>query len=367
MPKRTDIKSILIIGAGPIIIGQACEFDYSGTQACKALKDEGYRIILVNSNPATIMTDPDLADATYMEPITPDVVAKIIEKERPDALLPTMGGQTALNCALSLRKMGVLEKFGVEILAALPFDAAMSQKLAPDFVLDVLVNGLRAVHVVAGYDFRYGKGRGGDAAALSYMGEMEGFGVSIVEEVRSRDGGTGGGEDGGKIYSSSRVRDLLAAGDPRGAARLLGHWWTVETHVRPGDRRGRTIGFPTANLSLEDHVEPALGVYAVRVEIEEGPHKGVYDGVANVGRRPTFDKQDVLLEVHIFDFGGDIYGQHAAVSFIDYLRPERKFDGLDALKAQIALDSARAREILAAMPRGAQPEIDPALRFQPAS
>lgn len=101
MPKRTDIKSILIIGAGPIIIGQACEFDYSGTQACKALKEEGYRIILVNSNPATIMTDPDLADATYMEPITPEVVAKIIEKERPDALLPTMGGQTALNCALS--------------------------------------------------------------------------------------------------------------------------------------------------------------------------------------------------------------------------------------------------------------------------
>ncbi len=118
MPKRTDIKSILIIGAGPIIIGQACEFDYSGTQACKALKDEGYRIILVNSNPATIMTDPDLADATYMEPITPEVVAMIIEKERPDALLPTMGGQTALNCALSLRKMGVLEKFGVEMIGA---------------------------------------------------------------------------------------------------------------------------------------------------------------------------------------------------------------------------------------------------------
>jgi carbamoyl-phosphate synthase large subunit len=118
MPKRTDIKSILIIGAGPIIIGQACEFDYSGTQACKALKDEGYRIILVNSNPATIMTDPDLAHATYMEPITPEVVAKIIEKERPDALLPTMGGQTALNCALSLRKMGVLEKFGVEMIGA---------------------------------------------------------------------------------------------------------------------------------------------------------------------------------------------------------------------------------------------------------
>ncbi|OCC24735.1 carbamoyl phosphate synthase large subunit [Croceicoccus estronivorus] len=118
MPKRTDISSILVIGAGPIIIGQACEFDYSGTQAIKALKEEGYRVVLVNSNPATIMTDPETADATYVEPITPDVVAKIIEKERPDALLPTMGGQTALNCALDLERMGVLEKFGVTMIGA---------------------------------------------------------------------------------------------------------------------------------------------------------------------------------------------------------------------------------------------------------
>ncbi len=118
MPKRTDIKSILIIGAGPIVIGQACEFDYSGAQACKALREEGYRVILVNSNPATIMTDPDMADATYIEPITWQIVEKIIEKERPDALLPTMGGQTALNCALDLAKHGVLEKFGVEMIGA---------------------------------------------------------------------------------------------------------------------------------------------------------------------------------------------------------------------------------------------------------
>ena len=118
MPKRTDISSIMIIGAGPIVIGQACEFDYSGTQACKALKEEGYRIILVNSNPATIMTDPDLADATYIEPITPEIVAKIIEKERPDAVLPTMGGQTALNTALALANDGTLAKFGVELIGA---------------------------------------------------------------------------------------------------------------------------------------------------------------------------------------------------------------------------------------------------------
>jgi len=118
MPKRTDISSIMIIGAGPIVIGQACEFDYSGAQACKALREEGYRVILVNSNPATIMTDPELADATYIEPITPDIVAKIIEKERPDALLPTMGGQTGLNTSLALEEMGVLEKFGVEMIGA---------------------------------------------------------------------------------------------------------------------------------------------------------------------------------------------------------------------------------------------------------
>ena len=118
MPKRKDIESILVIGAGPIIIGQACEFDYSGAQACKALKDEGYRVVLVNSNPATIMTDPSLADATYIEPTEWKTIAQIIKKERPDALLPTMGGQTALNCALDLAKEGVLEKYNVELIGA---------------------------------------------------------------------------------------------------------------------------------------------------------------------------------------------------------------------------------------------------------
>jgi carbamoyl-phosphate synthase large subunit len=118
MPKRTDISSILIIGAGPIVIGQAAEFDYSGTQACKTLREEGYRIILVNSNPATIMTDPDMADATYIEPVTPEFVAKICEKERPDAILPTMGGQTGLNTALALYNDGTLERLGIELIGA---------------------------------------------------------------------------------------------------------------------------------------------------------------------------------------------------------------------------------------------------------
>ena len=118
MPRRTDLQSILIIGAGPIVIGQACEFDYSGVQACKALRQEGYRVILVNSNPATIMTDPEMADAIYIEPVSWQTVARIIEKERPDALLPTMGGQTALNCALDLEREGVLARFGVELIGA---------------------------------------------------------------------------------------------------------------------------------------------------------------------------------------------------------------------------------------------------------
>ncbi|HQY28000.1 MAG TPA: carbamoyl phosphate synthase large subunit, partial [Burkholderiaceae bacterium] len=120
MPKRTDLQSILIIGAGPIVIGQACEFDYSGAQACKALRQEGFRVILVNSNPATIMTDPETADVTYIEPITWQVVERIIEKEKPDAILPTMGGQTALNCALDLHRHGVLKKYGVELIGASP-------------------------------------------------------------------------------------------------------------------------------------------------------------------------------------------------------------------------------------------------------
>ena len=118
MPKRTDIKSVLVIGSGPIVIGQACEFDYSGTQACRVLQEEGIRVILVNSNPATIMTDPDFADATYVEPITPEVIESIIIKEKPDAILPTLGGQTALNAAMALHELGILKKYNVELIGA---------------------------------------------------------------------------------------------------------------------------------------------------------------------------------------------------------------------------------------------------------
>ena len=144
MPKRTDIKSVLILGAGPIVIGQACEFDYSGAQACKALREEGYRVILVNSNPATIMTDPSMADATYIGPVEWQTVEKIIAKERPDVLLPTMGGQTALNCALDLDKHGVLEKYNVEMIGATKesIDMAPQMPTNPDNMKNSVQSGL---------------------------------------------------------------------------------------------------------------------------------------------------------------------------------------------------------------------------------
>jgi carbamoyl-phosphate synthase large subunit len=162
MPKRTDIKSILILGAGPIVIGQACEFDYSGAQACKALREEGYRVILVNSNPATIMTDPDMADATYIEPIKWQTVAKIIEKERPDALLPTMGGQTALNCALDLEREGVLEKFGVEMIGA---NADTIDKAEDRSRFDKAMKSIGLDCRALGYRPQYGRGQRGSRKA----------------------------------------------------------------------------------------------------------------------------------------------------------------------------------------------------------
>lgn len=195
MPKRTDIKSILIIGAGPIIIGQACEFDYSGTQACKTLKAEGYRIILVNSNPATIMTDPDLADATYVEPITPEIVAKIIEKERPDALLPTMGGQTALNCALSLKKMGILEKFNVEMIGATAeaIDKAEDRELFREAMTKIGLDTPRSHHIKT-------LGQALDA--------LEDIGLPAIIRPSFTMGGTGGGI----AYNKGEFIDIVERG-----------------------------------------------------------------------------------------------------------------------------------------------------------
>lgn len=238
----------------------------------------------------------------------------------------------------SLRaKANYLEEFGVDILVVLHFDAALAGTLAQDFVLDTLIESLGVRHVVVGYDYRFGKGRGGGTDVLRHMAEMEGFGVTVVEPSKA----------GGVIHSSTAIREALKEGRPYDAASLLGHWWTIDGRVQDGDRRGRTIGFPTANLTIDDLLEPRLGVYAVRVRIEDGPHKGRHDGVANIGIRPTVGAEHVLFEIHLLDFSGDLYGRHLHAEIVEFIRPERKFDGLDALKAQIAEDAEAARRILA--------------------
>lgn len=234
-------------------------------------------------------------------------------------------------------KAQALEQFGADALFVLTFDEALANTPAQDFISDILIGKLGVRHVVTGFNQRFGKGRGGGPNVLMHMGDMEGFGVTIVEAQQS----------GEEVYSSSRIREHLREGRPRKAADLMGHPWRIEGRVEMGDQRGRTIGFPTANIAWGDYLEPALGVYALRVLIEDGPHAGTYDGVANIGRRPTFDKTEVNFEAHLFDFEGDIYGAHITVELIDFLRPEQKFDGLDALKAQIAADCDQARATLA--------------------
>ncbi|MEZ5819029.1 MAG: carbamoyl-phosphate synthase large subunit [Hyphomicrobiaceae bacterium] len=223
MPKRTDINSILIIGAGPIVIGQACEFDYSGTQACKALKAEGYRIILVNSNPATIMTDPELADATYVEPITPEIVARIIEKERPDALLPTMGGQTALNTALALARDGTLERFGVEMIGAKAeaIDKAEDRKLFREAMDRIGLESPRAA-IASSPPLRNAEGQIVDydrtAGFAEAMKALESIGLPAIIRPAFTLGGTGGGV----AYNREEFEQIARSGlDASPAAQIL--------------------------------------------------------------------------------------------------------------------------------------------------
>jgi riboflavin kinase/FMN adenylyltransferase len=237
-------------------------------------------------------------------------------------------------------KARLIAELGADVLYALAFDAAMAAKSAEDFVMEVLVQGLGVGAIVIGADFQFGKGRAGNTTMLAYMGEMEGFGVTIFDPVIAH--------DHDKI-SSTEIRDALKAGKPDVAAKLLGHWWSVEGRVEHGDKRGRAIGFPTANMKLVDVLKPAFGIYAVRAKILENDRiVSTHDGVANFGIRPMFETDVPLLETYLFDFDGDLYGRHMAVELIAYLRPEAKLDGLEALKAQIAKDSDAARAALAA-------------------
>jgi riboflavin kinase/FMN adenylyltransferase len=231
-----------------------------------------------------------------------------------------------------------LAELGVERLIAHRFDLAFAQKSAEDFVREILVEGLGARHVVVGYDFVFGNRRRGTPAVLRTLGETAGFGVSVVDPVTNASGAA---------YASTLIRDHLSAGRPREAAALLGRPWEIGGRVMTGDKLGRTIGFPTANVALGNYLRPAAGVYAVRVGLDEGGTTRWHAGAANLGWRPTVGGRDLRLEAHILDFAGDLYGRRIRVAFIEHLRGERRFAGLEELKAQIAADCDEARRVLA--------------------
>lgn len=232
-----------------------------------------------------------------------------------------------------------LAKLGTGVLYELPFDDRLAG-MAPDrFAAEVLHRGLGVAHVVVGRDFRFGKGRAGTAGDLARLGAALGFGVTLADLV----------EEGDAEVSSTAIRRALSEGRPRDAARMLGHWHRIEGAVRSGDRRGRTIGYPTANMSIDGLHPPKFGIYAVKVDVLGGPHRGSYLGAASIGVRPMFDGVVANLETFLFDFSGDLYGEHLSVALVEYLRPEARFDSIEALVAQMDRDCARAREILAAL------------------
>jgi riboflavin kinase/FMN adenylyltransferase len=231
-------------------------------------------------------------------------------------------------------KERLLGECGVRAVLAQRFDEAFAA-LPPDTFIDgVLLEGLGARHVVCGYDFTFGARRGGNVEHLREQGRAKGFGVSVLDPVMRE----------GEIYSSTRIREALRAGWASEAAELLGRDWEIEGEVELGDQRGRTIGFPTANVALGEHLRPRFGVYAVRALVDR--ENEWRPAVANLGRRPTFGKLRENFEVHLFDFAGDLYGKVMRVALVDFIRPEMKFGGLDQLKAQIAADAQAAREIL---------------------
>ena len=242
-------------------------------------------------------------------------------------------------------KARLIASFGVDSLIVLRFDRAFSRLTAESFIADVLVAGLRARHVVSGYDFVFGHARQGNIELLLREGAAAGFDFTALAATADADG---------EVYSATRARTCLADGDARGAAHILGRAFEIEGRVRHGEKRGHTIGYPTANLSLDGYLRPATGVYAVHAGLRADADGGDggepdrwYDGVANLGRRPTFAGNDLVLEVHLFAFQGTLYGRRLRVAFIERIREEKKFDGIASLKAQIAEDCARAAEILA--------------------
>ncbi|NDV98388.1 bifunctional riboflavin kinase/FAD synthetase [Salipiger sp. PrR002] len=232
-----------------------------------------------------------------------------------------------------------LEKLGVERLFELNFNAALAALTPEEFARDVLTEGLGLSHVVVGADFCFGKHRKGKVSDLQRFGAEMGFGVTVAEILD---------QDGAQI-SSTAIRKALTEGDPRSAAAQLGHWHRIEGEVGGGQQLGRKLGYPTANMSIDGLHPPRFGVYAVLVDVLDGPHKGSYHGAASLGVRPMFGVNSANLETFIFDFSGDLYGATLSVGLVEFLRPELKFDGLDALVAQMDLDCAEARRILEAL------------------
>ena len=236
-------------------------------------------------------------------------------------------------------RAALLADLGIDFTLALPFDAAMAACKAEDFITNILVGKLNVSAVCVGYDFCFGKGRKGNFAMLRDIGGEMGFETFATEAVLQ--------PDSTNPFSSSAIRNFLRDGDPENAAALMGHAFAIEAEVQTGDRRGHTIGFATANMPLDDYVLPKFGVYAVRADILDGDFAGqALRGVANLGLRPTVGTDKPRLESHFFNFDGDLYGANLRVSLLHFIRPEQKFDGLDALKAQIAKDSDKAREML---------------------
>jgi riboflavin kinase/FMN adenylyltransferase len=235
---------------------------------------------------------------------------------------------------LPAERADALAAEGVTLLYELPFDEAFSQMSAEDFIAQVLHEGVGAKHLSCGTDFAFGHRRGGDTAFLAARAEEFGMGLTLVPPLT----------DGEGPLSSTRIRRALQDGYPERATAELGRPWAIRGIVAHGDKRGRTIGFPTANIALGRHLEPARGVYAVTVRLPDG---SIYRGAANIGRRPTVNEgPESRLEVNLFDFDDDLYGQELTVALHAYIRPEVRFSGLDALKAQIARDAAEARRLL---------------------
>ena len=234
-------------------------------------------------------------------------------------------------------KARILESHGVDRLYPLPFDEQLSGLTAEEFVIEVLHKGLGAQHIVVGADFKFGKGRTGDAVMLRTMGAQLGFGVTIHELI---------GDETGD-FASTAIRTMLAEGRCEDAARQLGRWPAITGTVIQGEQRGRELGYPTANLDFGEQMIPRYGIYACWVDVLEGPFAGRHAGVASIGERPTFGVNAPNFEVHLFDFKGDLYGTRISVGLVRYLRGEEKFDGIDALIEQMDRDSDQARQTLA--------------------